>query len=304
MNQPAPFAATNARQAMSNAEPLPLPRTVLVGLIGSGIQASRSPALHEREGAAQGLRCLYRLIDLDVLGPTADALPELLLAARRFGFAGLNITHPCKQLVIPLLDALSDDARAIGAVNTVVLAPDGRAIGHNTDWYGFAESFRRELADAPRSRVAQLGAGGAGSAVAHALLTLEVGELTICDIDTARAERLAAALCGRFGAGRAVARRDPAAAVASADGVVNTTPVGMVGHPGMPLEREWLRPDLWVADIVYFPLETELLRTARALGCRTMAGGTMAVFQAVGAFQLFTGVRPDADRMIRHFAGM
>ncbi len=289
---------------MSNAEPLPLPRTVLVGLIGSGIQASRSPALHEREGAAQGLRCLYRLIDLDVLGPTADALPELLLAARRFGFAGLNITHPCKQLVIPLLDALSDDARAIGAVNTVVLAPDGRAIGHNTDWYGFAESFRRELADAPRSRVAQLGAGGAGSAVAHALLTLEVGELTICDIDTARAERLAAALCGRFGAGRAVARRDPAAAVASADGVVNTTPVGMVGHPGMPLEREWLRPDLWVADIVYFPLETELLRTARALGCRTMAGGTMAVFQAVGAFQLFTGVRPDADRMIRHFAGM
>jgi len=289
---------------MPDAEPQPLPRAVLVGLIGAGIQASRSPALHEREGAAQGLRYLYRLIDLDVLGLTAGALPELLLAARRFGFAGLNITHPCKQLVIPLLDALSDDAEAIGAVNTVVLAPDGRAIGHNTDWYGFAESFRRELADAPRSLVAQLGAGGAGSAVAHALLTLDVGELLISDIDAARAERLAKELCGRFGAGRAVALRDPERTIRTVDGVVNTTPVGMVGHPGMPLPPDWLRPDLWVADIVYFPLETELLRTARALGCRTMAGGTMAVFQAVGAFQLFTGIRPDADRMIRHFVGM
>jgi len=156
-------------------------RSVLVGLIGSGIQASRTPALHEREGAAQGLAYVYKIIDLDTLGLTAKALPELLTAARRFGFAGLNITHPCKQSVIPLLDELSPDARALGAVNTVVFGSAGRTVGHNTDWSGFAESFKRGLPDAVRHWVVQFGAGGAGAAVAHALLTLGVGELSIVD---------------------------------------------------------------------------------------------------------------------------
>lgn len=279
------------------------PPNILIGLIGAGIQASRSPALHEVEGRLQGLSYQYRLIDLETLGLTAAALPELLTAARRFGCAGCNITHPCKQAVIPLLDDLSADARAIGAVNTVVFGPDGKTTGHNTDWSGFYESFDRELSDAPRVLVVQLGAGGAGSAVAHALLTAGVEHLRIFDIDGGRAAGLAADLNRRFGR-RAEAIDDPAAAVAAADGLVNTTPVGMVGHPGMPVPRDWLRPSLWVADVVYFPLETELLRTARAAGCRTMDGGMMAVSQAVGAFRLFTGIEPDADRMIRHFAGM
>jgi len=279
-------------------------RAVLVGLIGAGIQASRTPALHEREGAAQGLTYIYKIIDLDALGLTAEALPELLVAARRFGFAGLNITHPCKQSVIPLLDALSPDARVLGAVNTVVFEPDGRTVGHNTDWSGFAESFKRGLADAPRNRVVQFGAGGAGAAVAHALLTLGAGELSILDTDRGRAERLACGLCGRFGAGRAVACEDTARAVRGSDGIVNATPIGMAKYPGMPLAGELLRPDLWVADIVYLPLETELLRSARELGCRTLTGGGMAVFQAVGAFRLFAGVAPDAERMIRHFESM
>jgi shikimate dehydrogenase len=278
--------------------------SVLVGLIGSGIQASRSPALHEREGAAQGLCYIYKIIDLDALGLTTEALPELLAAARRFGFAGLNITHPCKQSVIALLDELSADAHVLGAVNTVVFGPDGRAIGHNTDWSGFAESFKRGLADAARNRVVQFGAGGAGAAVGHALLTLGVGELSLVDTDRSRAERLAHGLADRFGAGRAVACEDPARAVRAGDGIVNATPLGMAKYPGSPVLRELLRPDLWVADIVYLPLETELLRHARALGCRTLAGGGMAVFQAAAAFRLFTGIAPDAERMIRHFESM
>jgi shikimate dehydrogenase len=279
-------------------------RSVLVGLIGAGIQASRTPALHEREGAAQGLTYIYKIIDLDALGLTAQALPDLLAAARRFGFAGLNITHPCKQSIIPLLDELCPDARVLGAVNTVVFGPDGRAVGHNTDWSGFAESFKRGLADAARNRVVQFGAGGAGAAVAQALLTLGVGELSILDTDRNRAQRLAQNLCGRFGAGRASAREDAARAVHTTDGIVNATPIGMAKYPGMPVARELLRPDLWVADIVYLPLQTELLRTARGLGCRTLSGGGMAVFQAVGAFRLFTGIEPDAERMIRHFERM
>src|SRR5918995_3657620 len=114
----------------------------LVGLIGAGIQASRTPAMHEREGAEQGLRYIYKLIDLQALNLGVEALPDLLLAAERMGFAGLNITHPCKQAVIPLLHDLSEDARVLNAVNTVVLR-DGRRIGHNPDWWGLAESFRR-----------------------------------------------------------------------------------------------------------------------------------------------------------------
>ncbi|MEE1657093.1 shikimate dehydrogenase [Microvirga sp. CF3062] len=278
-------------------------QSVLVGLVGTGIQASRTPALHEQEGAEQGLLYVYKLIDLEALGLNAGALPEILTAAQRFGFAGLNITHPCKQAVIPLLDELSPEAAALGAVNTVVLK-DGRRVGHNTDWWGFAESFRRELSDVRCDRVVQFGAGGAGAAVAHALLTLGAGEVIIIDTNETRAADLVAALRERFGEGRASVSSSVADAMAGADGMVNTTPLGMEKYPGMAVPANLLRPELWVADIVYFPLETELLRQARACGCRTMSGGGMAVFQAVGAFQLFTGLDPDAGRMLRHFTEM
>jgi shikimate dehydrogenase len=276
---------------------------VLAGLIGAGIQASRTPALHEHEGDAQGLRYLYRLIDLDQLQLDSAALPELLLAAERMHFTGLNITFPCKQTIIPLLDELSPEARGIGAVNTVVLK-DGKRIGHNTDCLGFAEGFRRGLQGVAVERVVQMGAGGAGAAVAHALLSEGVQRLSIFDVETGRAHSLADNLNQHFGAGRAVVGYDLPGTLAQADGLVNTTPMGMKKLPGMPVPAELLRAQLWVAEIVYFPLETELLRTARQLGCRTLDGGTMAVFQAVKAFELFSGVAPDAQRMLAHFQGM
>ncbi len=277
--------------------------SVLVGLVGAGIQASRTPALHEREGAAQGLRYVYKLIDLEMFGLDLNALPDILKAAQHFGFAGLNITHPCKQAIIPLLDELSPDAAALGAVNTVLLK-DGRRVGHNTDWWGFAESFRRELSDVRRDRVVQFGAGGAGAAVAHALLTVGAGEVVVIDTDDDRSETLVTALRERFGQSRASTGVPVVEAMAAADGMVNTTPLGMAKYPGMALPADLLRQDLWVADVVYFPLETELLRQAGARGCRTMSGGGMAVFQAVGAFRLFTGREPDAERMLRHFSEM
>jgi len=276
---------------------------ILVGLIGAGIQASRTPAMHEKEGGEQGLRYVYRLIDLETLNLGAEALPKLVDAAEREGFSGLNITHPCKQSVIPLLTDLSDDARALGAVNTVVLR-DGTRFGHNTDWWGFAESFRRGLPHAALGRVVQLGAGGGGAAVSHAALTLGVEQLILFDLAPGRAQSLVTALGARFGKGRAVAGTDVRKAMASADGLIHATPTGMVKYPGLPLPAELLHPRLWVAEIVYFPLETELLRVANRLGCRTLNGGGMAVFQAVEAFRLFTGIMPDADRMQRHFASM
>ncbi|NEC85829.1 shikimate dehydrogenase [Streptomyces sp. SID12501] len=278
----------------------------LVGLIGSGIGPSLSPALHQREADRQGLRYLYRLIDIDTLGVEAHAVGDLVRAARDLGFDGLNITHPCKQLVIEHLDGLDPQAEALGAVNTVVFE-DGRAIGHNTDVTGFAASFARGLPDAPLERVVQLGAGGAGAAVAHATLTLGAGRVTVVDALPDRAADLAASLNRHFGAGRATAATpDRLAALigrtGGADGLVHATPTGMAAHPGLPLPAELLHPGLWVAEVVYRPLETELLRTSRAIGCATLDGGGMAVFQAADAFRLFTGREPDTARMLADIA--
>ncbi|MFC5753262.1 shikimate dehydrogenase [Actinomadura rugatobispora] len=273
----------------------------LIGLIGSGIATSLSPALHEREADHHGLRYLYKIIDLDDVAP--DDPGELIRAARRLGYTGLNITHPCKQTVIPHLDELSPDAARLGAVNTVTF--DGpRAIGHNTDWTGFAHSFARGLPDAPTGHIVQLGAGGAGAAVAHALLTLGADRLTLVDTDPARARSLAAELARHFGSGRArtATTADLAAALRHADGLVNTTPIGMTAHPGTPLPAGHLHAGLWVADIVYRPLDTRLLQRARRLGCRTLDGGGMVVFQAADAFRLFTGLEPDPDRMLTHLS--
>ncbi|MBC2680254.1 MULTISPECIES: shikimate dehydrogenase [Pseudomonas] len=276
---------------------------VLAGLIGAGIQQSRTPAMHEREGAAQGLGYVYRLIDLDALKLDNGALEELLTAAQRMSFTGLNITFPAKQAIIPLLDELSPEAAGIGAVNTVVLK-DGKRVGHNTDCLGFAEGFRRGMQGAKRDRVVQMGAGGAGAAVAHALLLEGVGQLSIFDVEPARAQALADNLNQHFPGQPARVGSDLLAALSEADGLVNTTPMGMAKLPGMPVPKAALHPGLWVAEIVYFPLETELLREARALGCRTLDGGTMAVFQAVKAFELFSGRQADAERMMAHFAEM
>jgi shikimate dehydrogenase len=277
----------------------------LAGLIGTGIGPSLTPPMHEREGDELGLRYVYRRFDLDKLGLPPESVGELLSAVRLAGYDGVNVTHPCKQLVLEHLDECSPDAAALGAVNTVVFR-EGRAIGHNTDWSGFARAFDRGLPDAPLGRVVLLGAGGAGAAVAHALLTLGTGRLTVLDVDAGRAQERAASLADRFGAGRAAGgdAADVATAVREADGLVHATPTGMAAHPGLPLPPELLRPELWVADIVYRPLETELVRAARTAGCRVLDGGGMAVFQAVDAFRLFTGCEPDAERMLAHFTSL
>lgn len=275
----------------------------LVGLIGEGIQASLSPALHEQEARSQGLALHYQLIDLARGRRSVADLPRLIESAEAMGFDGLNITYPCKQAVLPLLHDLSDEARAIGAVNTVVFR-DGKRKGFNTDCSGFATSFRQKLGDVPRQRVALFGAGGAGAAVAHATMMLNVEQLFIVDRDHARAEALASSVAGHFPGRRVVAVREPASAIAQADGMIHATPTGMTGHPGLPLDPSLLRPALWVAEIVYFPLKTELLRAAEQRGCRTMDGGGMMVWQAVEAFKHFTGIAPDPVRMEAHFRRM
>ena len=270
------------------------------GLIGRGIQQSRSPAMHRSEAAAQGFELIYELFDLDQRGLGNEALPELLDEAEARGFAGLNITYPCKQAVIPLLHDLSEEARAVGAVNTVQFR-DGKRIGYNTDASGFEESFRHGMPGAPFASVVQIGGGGAGAATAFALLRLGTRRLTLFDIVAARAQALAQTLERHFTNCEIRVGADLTHALSAADGVLNATPVGMAKHPGSVVPERLLRPSLWVADIVYFPIETQLLRTARAVGCRTLDGGGMAIFQAARAFEIFTGRTADSARMRQQF---
>lgn len=286
--------AASAPAAMPTASP----RKVLIGLIGAGIQKSLSPALHEEEARHHGMRLHYQLIDLDRSASSAAELPTLLTAARIMGYAGCNVTYPCKQAVIPYLDSLSEEARAMGAVNTVVIR-DGQLVGHNTDGSGWAWGFTRALPDADLSHVVLLGAGGAGAAIAHAVLRLGAQQLSIVDAQPERAAQLAADVNALYGQ-RAHAA-DLATAMASASGLIHATPTGMDKLPGLPLDAGLLRPAMWVSEVVYFPLETALVKAARALGCRVSDGGGMAVGQAVGAFELFTGEAPDAARMDAHF---
>lgn len=278
-------------------------RTYSAGLIGAGIGESLSPALHEREARRLGLDGEYRLFDLEELGRDAGEVGAIAREARDLGLAGVNVTHPCKQLVAPELDELSPEAAALNAVNTIVF--DGeRMVGHNTDTTGFQEAFLRGLPGVAIDQVVVLGAGGAGAAVAHAMLGLGAGVLAIADVDAVRAEELAGALQRRFGSERARAG-DPGGLenwLRTSDGLVHATPTGMPSYPGTAVPAELLHPGLWVADVVYVPVETRLLADARARGCRTLSGAGMVALQAADAMELFAKVRPDRERMLAHVA--
>lgn len=288
MKSPTGIAVTHAQHDAPQAD-------IRVGLIGHGIQLSRTPRMHMEEGAAKGLDYCYDLIDVATMDEVPD-IGDLVAQVEEAGYAGVNVTHPFKQAVVAHLDSLSDAATAVNAVNTIVFR-DGKRFGHNTDYWGFGEAFRQGMSDVPRDRVLLVGAGGAGGAVANALVDCGIGHLVLHDTHADTARRLAESINARVGDGRVSVASDLEAEIALANGLVNATPVGMATHPGSPIEAGALRPDHWVADIIYFPLETELLRAARGLGCRVLDGSGMAVFQAVRAFELFTGAKPDPTRM-------
>jgi shikimate dehydrogenase len=274
----------------------------VVGLLGAGITGSLTPGLHEAEAARLGLAYTYRVIDLDAIGQPAESSAALVRHAADLGFDGLNVTHPSKQLVQDGLDELSPEARILGAVNTITFH-DGRAVGHNTDHTGFTGGLRAGLPSAATDSVVQIGAGGAGAAVAFGLLSTGTGHLVIADIEPARAEALAARLAPRFPESQlSVTRTDAVAgSIRDADGLVNSTPIGMAGHPGVPVDPGLIHSGLWVADVIYRPLETELIKAARGKGCAVLDGGRMVVGQAAAAFELFTGIPADAERMLATF---
>ncbi|MHA6622222.1 shikimate dehydrogenase [Pseudonocardia sp. DLS-67] len=273
----------------------------LAGLLGQGIGPSLSPELHEREGARQGLRYTYRTVELSDAQLDREQLRGLLAHAVELGFDGLNVTHPVKQAMAAVVDELAPEAAAIGAINTILVGPGGTR-GHNTDVTGFAAAVADGLAGAALDRVVLVGAGGAGTAVAHALAGMGLSALWVVDADPERAERLVRSLRDRPGLRLATgAPAELPRLTRAASGLVNATPMGMAAHPGSPVDPELLDDDLWVADIVYRPLLTELVRTASARGCRVLTGAGMAVNQAADAFELITGRPADRAAMSRDF---
>jgi shikimate dehydrogenase len=267
----------------------------LTGLIGAPIAHSAAPAMHEQAALDLGLRCHYQLIE--VAGAGSDELRVLLEGVRRLGFAGVNVTFPYKEAVVALLDDLSPDAAAMGAVNTVVVR-DGRLIGHNTDTTGFARAAADLVADGGQGGVALIGAGGAGKAIAFALVKLGIVELRIFDADRAKAEHLALLLRPRS---RALVVDRVEDAVRGAIGLVNATPVGMLSSRESPVPEALLHRGLWVADAVYYPLWTPLLIAAKAKGGQVMTGRELAIYQAADAFELFTGLAASTAVMRKAF---
>lgn len=274
---------------------------IQVGLIGHNLSMSLSPALHETEGRLIGFDYRYTVFDTE-LEPEYSDLASVLGDMHSRGYTGTNITHPFKQEVLAHLDAIDPVAKTIGAVNTVVFSADG-LVGYNTDWLGFLRSLEHNVPQELTARVTQIGAGGAGAAVAYALLHYGVEHLSVADVDEVRAENLVALLEPQFP--HAVFQAVPLEAleqtVDESVGVVNATPIGMVHHPGIPLPEHLITPNRWFHDVVYMPLETSLVVTARRAGALVVGGGDMAVFQAAEGIKLFTGVQPDAARMREHF---
>ena len=277
-------------------------RRMLVGLIGANIQGSMSPALFADAFAAAGIDGYYHLLDVDRLADRR--LPQLLGAVKTAGFAGVNVTYPFKQDIIPLLDVVDPEAAQVGAVNTVSIAPDGRTTGYNFDRRGWRDSFLEILGpdSAKGKTVVQVGAGGAGRAVAFALMDLSVTDLIIHDLDPARANALKVQLSSQYGASRCRIASSLEHDITGADGIVNATQVGMRGFPGCPVPVAVIKATQWAADVIYTPMQTTFLTAAAATGARVLNGGGMCVHQAVAAFQCLTGVTPDLRRLHHAFA--
>lgn len=272
-----------------------------IGLIGEHIGTSHSPGIHRAEAAAHGLSNFrYELIDLADRAVTGDQLGQVLKEHITAGYTGFSVTHPHKQSIVACLDGLSDAARRLGAVNNVVYQA-GSWIGHNTDHSGFLTGLHRMLdPNAARDVAVLFGAGGAGAAVASALVEYGVRHLNIIDTDAGQCQRLADLLTPTLPAGVVLETGGPEMAgewVPAADAVINATPIGMEHLPGAPFDTGLLQARHWVADVIYRPVQTKLLTSAQDLGCTTVYGTAMLVEQAADTFELQTGMTANRQRM-------
>ena len=267
-------------------------RIPLAGVIGSPVGHSRSPILHGTWLKQYRLPGHYVPLHVE-----ADDLERVLRAMPAMGFVGANVTIPHKEAALALADEVSDTARQIGASNTLSFR-EGRIYADNTDAYGFIQNLRdgAPVWRPEQSRALVIGAGGAARAVLIALIQAGVPEILLTNRTLSRAESLARALTGPI---RVVDWESFAQVLPQAGLVVNTTSLGMDGQPPMGFPAEALHPESVVTDIVYTPLETQLLRDAKARGCHVVDGLGMLLHQAVPGFERWFGHRPEVTADLR-----
>ena len=271
---------------------------VRIGLIGDNIAASRAPRLHKLAGRMRGVEVTY---DLLVPAEQGAGFDELFDRCAAGDYHGLNVTYPYKERAAAHVRIESSIVRAIGAVNTVVFTSDGPR-GFNTDHTGFVTAWRAAFGPARPGPVCQVGAGGVGRAVAFGLAALGAEAIRLVDLDRARAERLAAALREARPETEATATASLEDAAAGARGIVNCSPVGMVGHDGTPVPRGLMRGSEWAFDAVYTPVDTRFLTEAAAAGLATLSGYELFFEQGADCTEIFLGGPIDRPRLRRALA--
>ena len=268
-------------------------RRILLGLLGAPIKSSASPKMHENAARALGMHCHYQLIE--IAGANRTTLQRLLHSVRDIGFAGINVTFPYKEAVVDLLDELTPAAKAIAAVNTIVIR-EGKLIGSNTDASGFRRVIEPYLRAGKKGPVALVGAGGVGKAIAYALDDPASAGIRLFDRDPTKMTALASISGTHITCCNTIEE-----AMHGAVGVINATPVGMSPDQRSPVPDTLIRPGMFVSDAVYTPLWTPLLLAAKAAGAATMTGRALAVAQAADAFRLFTDAAASESVMSEAF---
>lgn len=264
-----------------------------LGLIGDNIARSRSPLLHRLAGVQNGMAVQYdRLIPRD-MGEDFDTVFD---RARDRGYRGINVTYPYKERAAAKVVIDDPLVRAIGAVNTVLFEPDGPR-GQNTDYTGFIAAYRGVRGDTPPGIACLIGTGGVGRALAFALVALRAEEIRLVDRDTAKAESLAADLRAIPDAPRIVVAPDAEQGAAGATGLLNGTPVGMVGYGGTPLPAGCMAGAEWAFDAVYTPVDTQFLQDAQAAGLVVISGYELFFYQGVHAWAHFADKPLDPARL-------
>lgn len=272
-------------------------KTKIVGVIGAPVEHSRSPQMHNAAFKELGLNYIYVAFHVK-----EEDLPAAIAGFKAINVAGINVTIPHKQNVIPLIDSLSKEAEIIGAVNTLVFS-EGKIEGHNTDAPGFIQAMKEEGANIPQGEsVVILGAGGAARAVAVSLALAGVKKITIANRTAKRAIELADDVAAKTGVAMAGIGLNDAKlpqAIQESLLLVNTASSSMdVEHP-LLIDPDWLHKDLVVYDIIYTPPETRLMKAAKEKGLKTISGLGMLVYQGAIAFELWTKQFPPVDTMRR-----
>lgn len=272
---------------MGNAPDLKL------GLIGDNIAQSKAPLLHRLAGAQHGMHVTYdRLVPAEI-GADFDAVFE---GCPGQGYRGLNITYPYKERAAAKVGIDDPLVRAMGAVNTI-LFEDGRAKGYNTDYTGFVEAYRSVRGERTPGVACLIGTGGVGRAMAFGLVALGASEIRLVDKDRGKAEALLADLATLDHAVDVRVFEGVSDAADGATGLLNGTPVGMVGYEGTPLPRAMMAGAEWAFDAIYTPLDTQFLRDAEAEGLRVISGYELFIYQGIDAWALFSGRTLDEDRL-------